>query len=107
MNVNDYKVQIPYPSRIEFIEVLFVTLKDGKTQKRVECFDDLGFERAKKDYLEEGNRLYKKFFEDLKVYLGITNNPKADLLLLKAREHGDAGMKGILDWAEEMVDLIC
>lgn len=96
---------VPHPIRHDFVEI--VTVKSSKGEERkVVFFDEKGFNEARKAHSDEDNRLQKLFFSELKEDLGIENNPKADLLIAKAMSHADGDFRGIVDWCEEMVDLI-
>ena len=105
MNFDAYKVQRPFPKASDFTEVQVVVSRKG-VEKRVEFFDKPAFNEAKRKFHQEEYQLFQKFLNDMKVYLGIEENPKANLLISKAMDRGEGGMEGVLAWAEEMVDLI-
>lgn len=65
--------------------------------------------RAGKDTLwfKEEQRLHEQFKEDLLEELGVTDNPKADLLFAKAWESGHSGgYYEVYNVALDLVDLI-
>lgn len=82
MNFNDYKNTLPYESKSKNEEVW-------------------------KAYMVEECRTYEQFIKDAKDELGITDNPKADMLMGKAWERGhSAGYSEVFGVAEDLVDLI-
>lgn len=114
MNVKDYKIALPKPRREDYTEVVVATSSKG-TKRDVKFVDEEGYWAAVKVWEREEDRLFRLFKEDLKEYLGIKNNPKADLLISKAIDHvfgpGNRILNGgyledVIAWAEDMVDLI-
>lgn len=62
---------------------------------------------ACRDFEKETNRLLKKFKDDALYDLGLTDNPKADLLFSKAWEHGhSSGLYEVFSWMEDLAELI-
>lgn len=104
MNVKDYKIALPKPRREDYTEVVVATSSKG-TKRDVKFVDEEGYRAAVKVWEHEEDRLFRLFKEDLKEYLGIKNNPKADLLISKAIDNGGC-WENVIAWAEDMVDLI-
>lgn len=104
-DLNAYTNQMTPPRRKDFAETVVATSSKGE-QKEVEFFDQRGYNKARDAYFAENTRLWVLFVSDLKEKLGITDNPKAGLLIAKATSHSGGDMRGVVDWCEEMVDLI-
>ena len=82
MDFSKYEVNLPYASRIENPAVYYA-------------------------YYEQQNALEDKFKADLFDDLGITDNPKANLLYAKAWEFGhSSGYSEVYSYACDLVDLI-
>lgn len=88
----------PYPK--DEIKVLHA-------MKKVVEKDDAGFAKAIKPYKDEQSALNNEFERDLFEDLGITDNPKKDLLFSKAWDYGHSGgFSDVYNHARELVDLI-
>ena len=65
------------------------------------------FQELLKEYSKDQYRLEEQFKYDLFEELGITNNPKRDLLFSKAWELGhSSGYREVRFYAQELVELI-
>lgn len=106
IDANAYMNTMPYPQREDFTEYKTVEFSDGQQKKEVKFFDKELYNAARNKYFAENNRLWNLFVVDLKQELGITNNPKANLLIEKALNKTSGSFQMIFDWCEEMVELI-
>lgn len=106
MNFEEYQNQLTYPYKMNFeTKVPYVT-PSGKKQIET-IFDNESYLKAKSDYEKEETRIIRKFENDLKEELGITDNPKADLLISKAWDLGhSSGFSEVFNYAQDLVDLI-
>lgn len=106
MDLNAYKMKRESPFLGDFREVQRVRTMDGDFNTVV-VYDNVAFQEEQKKFREEERRLFGKFLMDLKAYLGIENNPKADIFLARAiARANEGGLQGIYNWARDMVDLI-
>jgi len=105
-DANVYMNTMPNLQRADFTEYKTVESSDGRLKKEVKFFNQKRYNAARDVYFNENTRLWQLFVIDLKKELCIENNPKADLLISRAldKTHGD--FQSIVDWCEEMVDLI-
>jgi len=106
IDANAYMNTMKCPSRSDFTEYKTVESSDGRLKKEVKFFDQERYNAACDAYFAVNTRLWQAFVVDLKIELGIENNPKADLLISRALDKTTGGFQPILDWCEEMVDLI-
>lgn len=75
--------------------------------KKVMEKNDAGFAEAIKPYRDEKSALHDEFLRDLFEDLGITDNPKKDLLFSKAWDYGHSGgYSDVYNHACDLVDLI-
>lgn len=105
IDIDAYTNQMTTPRRGDFAETVIATSSRGE-QREVEFFDKRGYNEARDAYFAENTRLWMQFVSDLKTDLGITDNPKATLLIAKATSQADGDLRGVVEWCEEMVDLI-
>ena len=110
MNFDKYKNKLPYPSKSDFTVTNFY--KNGKkvdfeTDVIEVIFDEEKYNSELVKYYKESLNLEKKFKQDLFDDLGISDNPKKDMLYSKAFEHGySADFSEIYFYASDLVDLI-
>ena len=111
MNFEKYKNKMPYPCRsmkpripysekpkdfIEYAKKLEQWGVDFKKQKK-----------AMLEYKKEEARLLEIFKNDAFEYLGISDNPKRELLYSKAWEEGhSSGLREVFEWMEDLSELI-
>jgi hypothetical protein len=83
-----------------------INVTDLKGLKTKQIYSDEYYQLANK-FNTENARIEEEFRKDLFNDLGITNNPKRDLLYAKAYERGhSSGYSEIADIAEDLVQLI-
>jgi len=119
MNVEKYKNPLPYPERPikpiapnpvykasdtkEYVEKCKSFAKAVETHEA----DILKYKESRVIYQQKTAELHEQFKQDLFEYLGISNNPKKDLLFSKAWEYGHScGLYEVYLHAEDLVDLI-
>ena len=106
MDITKYENSIPRPNKSEFYVTIKATAPSGKVHE-VKVFEEEPYREAMRAYKNEENRLLNSFREDLLEELGITNHPKAELLMSKAWEHGHSGgYNDVVYWAWEFVDFL-
>lgn len=105
INTKAYMNQMVFPRREDFTEKVVATSRLGET-KEVKFFDQQGYNKARSAYFAENTRLLELFVADLKEDLGITDHPKAGLLISKALNNFSGDFYSIAEWCEDMVDLI-
>jgi len=111
MNFDDYINRVDYP-----LEKNYVHLNRKGNRDSESIFDEEGYEKTKKAFLDEKVRIHEKFKSDLKDELKITGNPKSDLLIDKAWELSanelwelsrcTAVFKKVFSCAAQLVELI-
>lgn len=86
----------------------FVKAEAEFTAKTIEYFNAReDYDKKVKSWNAKCNRLEQEFKHDLFEELGLTENPKADLLYSKAWEYGhSAGFEEVFYYASELADLI-
>lgn len=105
IDANAYMNQMGAPRREDFTEKVVATSRKGET-KEVKFFDQQGYNKARDAYFAENTRLWELFVADLKEDLGITDHPKAGLLISKALDNSSGDFYSVAEWCEDMVDLI-
>lgn len=106
INSDYYKTKLEYPSREKFqITEVVETKRLGK--QTVHGFDKQGYDAARLACRADKNRLQEEFKADAFEELGITNNPKAELLFSKAWELGHSyGLSEVWIYLQDLVELI-
>ena len=70
-------------------------------------FDSEAYESARNAHHVGEKAVKNAFLNDLRSYLGINGNAKADKLIELADQYGrSGGFAGVLSWAEALVELI-
>jgi hypothetical protein len=105
IDVNAYRNTMKVPRREDYTEVVIATSSKGE-RKEVKFFNQQEYNKARDLYFAENTRLWNLFVDDLKEELGITDNPKAGLLISKAIDNSSGDYQSVIDWCSEMVDLI-
>lgn len=102
---NHYNTTIKFPNKSNFVVNREVTFKNQV--KLIEFFDEDSFNEALKLYYDDQNKLYSEFVSDLYDDLGITGNPKADLLYEIAYDKAHSGgCEEVYYMAQSLVGLI-
>lgn len=116
-------VNVPYPSRDEFVTVFVYSqgqvlwtgpLNEYKnmTDRFQNCViekvaNDEGLKAARAAYGAEASRLEQEFKNDLFEYHGVTENPKANKCYSIAYDYGHhAGHSEVASYFDTLVDLI-
>ena len=120
MNFSDYENKLPYPNKSDFTTTYYYehgqcVFQVGPGEEvpenlhgfvREVALDKEAYRLRLRERDQETLELMDKFKVDLLDGLGITDNPKADLLFNIAWEYGDHEYEAVYDWAVEMVELI-
>ena len=112
MNFEKYKNTLEYPvskpkppkqllsSDPDLVKLYVREIKDYEARMR-------DYERSMEAYHNRERKIHDQFKQDMFEELGVTDNPKKDLLFSKAWEMGHSyGFSEVFHYAEELVDLI-
>lgn len=106
MDMKKYENSISYPHRSDFYVTIKATAPSGKVHE-VRVFEEEYWKQAMQAYTNEAMRLQDAFRQDLLEELGVTDHPKADLLISKAWELGhSSGYSEVVNWAYDLVDFL-
>lgn len=106
MDMTKYENSIPMPHRTEFYVTVKATAPSGKVHE-VKVFEEELYRKALAVYADEARSRQNAFRQDLLEELGITDHPKADLLISKAWELGhSSGYSEVVNWAWDLVDFL-
>jgi hypothetical protein len=106
MDMTKYENSIPMPRKIDFYFTVKATDPSGRVHE-VKVFEEELYRKAKAAYLKESISLKNAFKKDLLEELGVTDHPKAKLLMDKAWEYGNSGgYNDVADWAWNLVDFL-
>ena len=106
MDMTKYEISTPRPHKTEFYVPVYISVPSGKVHE-VKVFEEELYRKAMADYTDEACKRQNAFRQDLLEELGITNHPKAELLISKAWELGhSSGYNEVVNWAWDLVDLI-
>lgn len=106
MDMTKYENSIPMPHRTQFYVTVKATAPSGKVHE-VRVFEEELFREALAAYTDEACKRQNAFRQDLLEELGVTDHPKADLLISKAWELGhSSGYSEVVNWAYDLVDFL-
>ena len=111
MNFEDYKVNMPYPTRSPKPK-----LPKEASAAEVRAFADAleAWENGQSEYDEQMRKyreaemeVHARFKKDVLEKNGLKDHPKADLVYSKAWEHGHAsGFHDVAYWVGELAELV-